>query len=69
MPTFDIDVSRQATDYVAASIKDMPGNPGQEALISALDIDCDAIVEVYIAGNSVSTTADGNQVIQKLLNK
>lgn len=60
MPTFDIDVSRQATDYVAASIKNMGGNAGQETLISELDIDCDAIVEVYIAGPNVTTTADGN---------
>ena len=60
MPTFDIDVSRQATDYVAASIKDMGGNAGQDALIQALEIDCAATVEVHIAGNQVDTTADGN---------
>lgn len=60
MPTFDIDVSRQAADYVAASIKDMGGNAGQEALIAALEIDCAATVEVHIAGDQVDTTADGN---------
>ena len=60
MPTFDIDVSRQATDYVAASIKDMGGNAGQDALIAALEIDCAAVVEVYIAGSQVTTQADGD---------
>lgn len=60
MPTFDIDVSKQATDYVAASIKDMGGNAGQEALIAALEINCSAVVEVHIAGDQVDTQADGN---------
>jgi hypothetical protein len=59
MPTFTIDVSNYAQEYVADSIKDKGGNPGQEALIEALDIDCTATVEVYIAGDQVETTADG----------
>lgn len=59
MPTFDIDVSDYAQAYVANSIKDKGGNAGQDALIEALDIDCVATVEVYIAGDQVETTADG----------
>ena len=59
MPTFNIDVSDYAQAYVANSIKDKGGNAGQDALIEALDIDCVATVEVYIAGDQVETTAEG----------
>lgn len=59
MPSFDIDVSRYATDYVANSIKNLGGNAGQEALIAALEIDCSAVVTVHIAGDAVDTKGDG----------
>lgn len=64
MPSFTIDVSKQATDYVTASIKDMPGNPGQETLVEQLDIDCDAVITVNIAGQEVETEASGNIVLR-----
>jgi len=60
MPSFDIDVSNQAEQYIRSSIKDMPGNPGQETLVNDLEIDCNAVVTVHIAGNQVETEADGN---------
>lgn len=60
MPTFDYDLSQEAVEYVKASIKDMPGNPGQQSLLNSLDIDCSCILEVRIAGPEVETSADGN---------
>lgn len=60
MPSFTIDVSNYAQEYVAASIKGKGGNPGQDSLLSDLIIDCDATVTVHIAGTEVDTSAEGS---------
>lgn len=60
MPSFTYDISNLAVEYVQASIKDMPGNPGQETLVKNIDYNCNAQITVHIAGDVVDTTADGN---------
>jgi hypothetical protein len=60
MPSFTIDVSNYAQDYVAGSVKGKGGNAGQDSLLSSLIIDCNAFVTVRIAGDEVDTTAEGN---------
>ena len=50
MPTREIDLSNSAVEYVRANIAGMPGNPGQEVLVKDLDIDCNCIATIYIAG-------------------
>jgi hypothetical protein len=60
MPSFDIDVTRQAIDYTKASIANMPGNPGQTTLVSDLEYDGYCIVTVNIAGDQVDTEAQGD---------
>lgn len=60
MPTHDVDLSNTAVEYVRASIANMPGNPGQEVLVNDLDIDCNCIATVYIAGLLVEVTIEGN---------
>jgi hypothetical protein len=60
VPDFSYDISDLAVEYVKASIKDMPGNPGQEVLVEALDYDCSAEITVYIAGDVVETSAEGS---------
>lgn len=60
MPDFSYDISELAVEYVKASIKDMPGNPGQEVLVEALEYDCNVQITVYIAGDQVYTEAEGS---------
>jgi hypothetical protein len=59
MPSFSFDISEFAVDWVRQSIKDMPGNPGQETLVKDLDIDCSCFITVDIAGRSATAEADG----------
>lgn len=56
MPTFKFDVTEEATAYAQGVMNDMPGNAGQTALVGALNIDAQAIVEVHIAGDEVDVT-------------
>jgi hypothetical protein len=53
VPTFKFDVTEQAIDYAQSIMDVMPGNAGQEALVSSLDINAEAIIFVYIAGDRV----------------
>lgn len=50
MPTFTFDVTEEAIAYSQSIMESMPGNPGQESLVSSLDIDASAVITVYIAG-------------------
>jgi len=59
MPSFSFDISEFAIDWVKQSIKHLPGNPGQEALVKDLDIQCSCIITVDIAGRSASENVDG----------
>lgn len=60
MPTREIDLSNSAVEYVRANIAGMPGNPGQEVLVKDLDIDCNCIATIYIAGPLVEVTVEGD---------
>lgn len=60
MPSFEKDLSQLAIDYVRESIKDMPGNPGQEALLQDLKVDCYCIGTVEISGQDVDVSVEGN---------
>lgn len=53
MPTFKFDVTEKAVEYAQNIMDEMPGNAGQETLVASLDIDAQAIVVVYIAGDKV----------------
>lgn len=60
MPTFDI--TDKCIKFVSEVIKDMPGNPGQEVLVTNLIDDADGRVLVdveYDFDNSVSISASG----------
>lgn len=59
MPTFTFDISEEAAAYAKASTDGKAGNAGQETLLNDLNIDCNAEIEVYIAGDDVETTAEG----------
>lgn len=59
MPSFDIDVSNYAQEYVASSLKDKGGNAGQDSILGSLKINCNAVITVHIAGNEVDTSANG----------
>jgi hypothetical protein len=60
VPTFTYDISQYAEDYVRDSIKDLPGNAGQETLVKDLNIDLSCDITVHIAGSEVDTEANGN---------
>jgi hypothetical protein len=53
MPEFKFDITEQALEYAQDIMDAMPGNAGQESLVASLDIDAQAIVVVYIAGDRV----------------
>jgi hypothetical protein len=53
MPEFKFDITEQAIEYAQSIMDVMPGNAGQESLVGSLDIDAQAIVVVYIAGDRV----------------
>lgn len=59
MPTFDI--TDKCIKFVSEVIKDMPGNPGQEVLVTNLIDDADGrvIVDVEYAGNEIDISASG----------
>ena len=63
MPTFTFDVTRQAIDYTKASIKDMPGNSGQETLVNDLKYFGYCTIDVHIAGNQVDTSSYGDLIL------
>lgn len=58
MPTFAFDITEKAQDYAVQTMEKMAGNAGQESLISSLNIDAYARVEVRIAGPVVDTDVD-----------
>ncbi len=60
MPEFSFDLSDYAKEWVKLSIKDMPGNPGQEVLVNELDIDCTSVMTVYIAGRDIDVECKGD---------
>lgn len=60
MPEFSFDASQYAADYALASTKGKAGNPGQEALLADLEVDCNCEITVYIAGDEVETSAEGD---------
>lgn len=58
MPTFAFDVTEKAQDYALQTMEKMTGNEGQAALVSSLNIDAYARVEVRIAGADIDTDVD-----------
>ena len=60
MPEFSFDASQYAADYALASTKNKAGNAGQEALLEALEVDCNCTITVYISGDDVETEAEGD---------
>jgi hypothetical protein len=48
MPRYTFDVTEKCVDFMKNSIKDMPGNPGQEVLVEDLEYDCKFIVIVDV---------------------
>ena len=60
MPEFSFDVTENALNYMAQSIKGMPGNEGQRVLTERLveEADAQAIVTVNIEGIVVTTDVD-----------
>jgi hypothetical protein len=60
MPTFRFDVSDLALDHTRSSTKGKAGNAGQESLLSDLEIDGYCYLDVYIAGDEVTTTSEGD---------
>lgn len=64
MPQFTYDLSDVAINYVKESIKDMPGNSGQEVLVEDLEYYCNAELVVYIAGDFVDSVLGGDLVLR-----
>jgi|DEB19_MinimDraft_3_1074340.scaffolds.fasta_scaffold129809_2 hypothetical protein len=58
MPEFKFDITEKALEYAQGIMDDMPGNAGQESLVNSLDIDAQAIVVVYIAGDRVDVDVE-----------
>jgi hypothetical protein len=57
MPTFD--VTEKCVAFMQETIKDMPGNPGQEVLVEQLDYSgCEFTVDVETYGNEIDISAD-----------
>jgi len=52
-PSFTWDISDVAIDYVKSSIKDMPGNPGQEVLVQDLEFDGYMWIVVEFNGDEI----------------
>lgn len=50
MPSYTFDVTEKCVDFMKKSIKDMPGNPGQEVLVENLEYDCKFTVTVELFG-------------------
>jgi hypothetical protein len=48
MPSYTFDVTEKCVDFMKKSIKDMPGNPGQEVLVEKLEYDCKFTVTVDV---------------------
>ena len=60
MPEFSFDASEYAASYALASTNNKAGNAGQEALLGDLGVDCTCTITVYIAGDEVTTEAEGD---------
>lgn len=58
MPTFDFDVTEEATNYAVENMQKLVGNAGQEALLEALYIDSYAIAHVHIAGDQTDVEVE-----------
>lgn len=58
MPTFDI--TDKCIKFVAQVIKDMPGNPGQEVLVSNLIDDAYGLITVDVDVNAVTEEVNIN---------
>jgi hypothetical protein len=57
MPTFDI--TEKCVAFMKETIKDMPGNPGQEALVEQLDYSgCEFTVDVEYVGFGSAADVD-----------
>lgn len=57
MPVFDI--TDKCVAFMKESIKDMPGNPGQEVLVEELDYSgCRFTVDVELFGQDVEISSD-----------
>jgi hypothetical protein len=78
MPEFDFNVTEEALEYMANSIKGMPGNEGQRVLTERLaeEADAEAIVTVSIEGPvvnvdsrySLSLSSSHPDAIQDIMN-
>lgn len=58
MPTYTFDVTEKCVDFMKNSIKDMPGNRGQEVLVEDLEYDCKFTVTVDVLGEDKNITSD-----------
>lgn len=59
MPSYTFDITDKCTKFMQMSIKDMPGNPGQEVLVEDLDYSaCRFSATVTVDENEVSISAE-----------
>jgi hypothetical protein len=58
MPSYTFDVTEKCVDFMKNSIKDMPGNPGQEVLVEKLEYDCKFTVTVEVDEEGADISSD-----------
>jgi len=60
MPSYSFDVTDKCVKFMQMSIKDMPGNSGQEVLVEDLDYSgCRFLVVVEVDENSITIKCEG----------
>jgi hypothetical protein len=61
MPSYKFDITDKTIDFVAKTIQEMPGNPGQQVLVSKLieKADGQVIVTVTVDEESVDIESSG----------
>lgn len=59
MPAYTFDITDKCVKFMQMSIKDMPGNPGQEVLVEEIDYSgCQFEVEVVVEQEEVDISVD-----------
>lgn len=61
MPSYTFDITEKTIDFVGKTIKDMPGNPGQEVLVNKLieRADGQVLVKVTVETDNVDIESSG----------